>query len=99
MCSRTGTQRPVSEWLGLRGQRVLIAGGGGTIGEALVDGFLSVGSSVGVIDLDPSGMSGRVTATYAADLSEPAAARAAVAQVRDTLGGLDVFVHCVGINE
>ena len=41
----------------------------------------------------------RVAARHAADLSDPQAARGAVAAVRDALGGLDVFVHCVGIND
>ncbi len=92
----------MSDWLGLEGQRVLIAGGGGTIGRALVDGFLDVGATVAVIDVGEDAMAGlddRVALRHAADLSDAGAARAAVATVRDGLGGLDVFVHCVGIND
>jgi NAD(P)-dependent dehydrogenase (short-subunit alcohol dehydrogenase family) len=88
--------------LGLGDQRVLIAGGGGTIGRALVDGFIGVGATVAVVDLGVDAMEGlddRVALRHAADLSDGAAARAAVATVRDGLGGLDVFVHCVGIND
>ena len=33
------------------------------------------------------------------DLRDPDAARGAVAGARERLGGLDVFVHCVGIND
>jgi len=92
----------VSDWLGLEGQRVLIAGGGGTIGRALVDGFASAGATVAITDVTDDAMTGleeQTAVRHAADLSDAAAARAAVANVRKDLGGLDVFVHCVGIND
>jgi gluconate 5-dehydrogenase len=92
----------VPDWLGLDGQRVLIAGGGGTIGRALVDGFATAGATVAVVDVNEDAMAGldeRVAVRHAADLSDASASRAAVATVRDGLGGLDVFVHCVGIND
>ena len=87
------------EWLGLAGQRVVVAGGAGTIGRALVSGFLDAGASVGVIDLHTEGVDARVGAIVQADLTEPDAARRSLAKVRDQLTGLDVFVHCVGIND
>ena len=87
------------DWLGLQGQRVVVAGGAGTIGRALVSGFVDSGASVGVIDLETSGIDSRVSATAQADLSDPAAARASLGAVRERLGGLDVLVHCVGIND
>jgi NAD(P)-dependent dehydrogenase (short-subunit alcohol dehydrogenase family) len=92
----------VSDWLGLTGQRVLIAGGGGTIGRALVDGFAIAGATVAVTDVTDEAMAeldDQAAVRHAADLSDPAAARDAVARTRDELGGLDVFVHCVGIND
>jgi gluconate 5-dehydrogenase len=92
----------VSDWLGLGGQRVLIAGGGGTIGRALVDGFAGAGATVAVVDVNEDAMAAledHAAVRQAADLSDAAAARAAVASVRDALGRLDVFVHCVGIND
>ncbi|HUO70930.1 MAG TPA: SDR family NAD(P)-dependent oxidoreductase [Solirubrobacteraceae bacterium] len=89
----------MSDWLGLRDQRVAVAGGCGTIGAALVEGFLDAGARVGVIDLSVASADGRVSATAQADLSDSSAARAAVADIRERLGRLDVFVHCVGINE
>jgi gluconate 5-dehydrogenase len=92
----------VSDWLGLTGQRVLIAGGGGTIGRALVDGFATAGATVAVVDVNADAMAGldeQAAVLHAADLSDAGAARSAVATVRDGLGGLDVFVHCVGIND
>lgn len=91
----------MSDWLGLEGQRVLIAGGGGTIGRALVDGFLDAGASVAVIDADVSAMSDRagLGPLVKADLRDPAACRAAVDEAATALGGIDVFVHAVGIND
>ena len=92
----------MSDWLGLAGRRVLIAGGGGTIGRALVDGFATAGATVAVVDLNDEAMAGleqQTAVRHAADLSDAAAARDAVAQTRDALQGLDVFVHCVGIND
>ncbi len=92
----------MSDWLGLTGQRVLIAGGGGTIGRALVDGFATAGATIAVVDVNDDAMAGlndQTVARHAADLSDAGAARAAVASARERLGGLDVFVHCVGIND
>src|SRR5579875_3338255 len=87
------------EWLGLAGQRVAVAGGAGTIGAAVVTGFLDAGASVGVLDLRTERVDSRVAVRVAADLSQPGPAQAAVADVRERLGGLEVFVHCVGIND
>ncbi|MBV9367967.1 MAG: hypothetical protein JOY89_27310, partial [Solirubrobacterales bacterium] len=70
------------DWLGLEGQRVAVAGGAGTIGRALVSGFVDAGASVGVLDLDTSGVDSRVSATAQADLSDPDAARASLGVVR-----------------
>jgi NAD(P)-dependent dehydrogenase (short-subunit alcohol dehydrogenase family) len=92
----------VSDWLGLTGQRVLIAGGGGTIGRALVEGFATAGATVAVTDVNDQAMAGmdeQTAVRHATDLSDAASARAAVKRTRDELGGLDVFVHCVGVND
>jgi gluconate 5-dehydrogenase len=87
------------DWLGLGGQRVVVAGGAGTIGSAIVSGFADAGASVGVIDLDVANVDPRVSATARADLSDGDAARGSLRSVMDQLGGLDVLVHCVGIND
>jgi len=55
-----------------------------------------------VIDVSADGLARldrRVGTRREADLSDAAASRAAVAGVRDDLGGLDVFVHCVAVND
>ena len=92
----------MGEWLGLAGARALVAGGAGTIGAALVGGLLETGASVGVIDasiqrLDQ--LDERVAVKLHTDLSQGDAARRALAAARESLGGLDVFIHCVGIND
>jgi gluconate 5-dehydrogenase len=90
------------DWLGLGGQRVVIAGGAGTLGRALVGGFADAGAQVGVIDLDPAQLGDlgeRVVVSVAADLRDAEACRAAVAEAREALGGIDVLVHCVGVND
>lgn len=88
------------DWLGLTGQKVLVAGGAGTLGAALVEGFLDAGAEVAVVDASAEGLAALPAgvAGEQADLRDPAACRAAVAAARERLGGLDVFVHCVGIN-
>ena len=102
MYSPTAKRRRMPDWLGLDAQRVLVAGGAGTLGAALVGGFLDAGATVGVIDVSADAMAAldpRVTVRLQADLSGAATARAAVTGARQELGGLDAFVHCVGIND
>lgn len=95
----------MSDWLGLTGQKALIAGAG-TLGGALAQGFVEAGAEVAVADVSAdrlselapgAGLSG--DRLIAADLSSPSAARRAVESGRSALGGIDVFVHCVGIND
>lgn len=90
----------MADWLGLDGRRVLIAGGAGTIGRALVEGFAGVGARVAAIDRSGEPLDlVPAESKIAADLRDQDASRAAVAQARDALGGLDVFVHCAGVND
>jgi len=89
----------LSDWLGLAGSRALVAGGAGTIGSAVVSGLLDAGAALAVLDLGVGGVDPRVKVAFEADLSIAGAGRAAVASARDQLGGLDIFVHCVGIND
>lgn len=93
----------MSEWLGLAGQRVVLAGAGG-IGVACFTAFLDAGARVAVIDND-QGAVDRLCADHpgqahpvTADLTDPAVARAAADEAIAVLGGVDVFVHAVGVN-
>jgi len=95
----------MSDWLGLAGRRVVVAGGG-TLGGALVDGFTAAGAEVAVIDVSAErlaelGADGGVPASrqITADLAGPEAAAAAIDKAHRALGGLDVFVHSVGVND
>ena len=78
-------------WLGLEGQRVAVAGGAGSFGAAIAAAFREHGASVAVIDVQGG-------EHIQADLRDPAAARGAMEEAERRLGGLDVFVHSVGIN-
>ena len=96
----------MSDWLGLEERRAVVAGGGGTLGAAIVEGLLDAGAQVGVIDLDSeridqlnTALGGRLQSTAAADLRDAASCRQAIADTRALLGGIDVAVHCVGIND
>jgi NAD(P)-dependent dehydrogenase (short-subunit alcohol dehydrogenase family) len=78
-------------WLGLEGRKVVVAGGAGGFGSALVTAFGEQGAHVETIDAAPG-------EHIVADLRDGDAARAAMAEAGERLGGLDVFVHSVGIN-
>jgi NAD(P)-dependent dehydrogenase (short-subunit alcohol dehydrogenase family) len=101
------TAGPGADWLGLRGSRVLVAGGGG-IGGACALAYAAAGSSVGVIDRDPrvlDTIDAKFTAAGAsveliqADLTEHGSGARVVAEAVRRLGGLDVLLHAVGIND
>ncbi|HVP01680.1 MAG TPA: SDR family oxidoreductase [Solirubrobacteraceae bacterium] len=71
---------------------MVVAGGAGSFGAAIADAFRGAGSTVAVIDVQPGDH-------IQADLRDPRAARAAMADAAGQLGGgIDVFVHSVGIN-
>lgn len=89
----------MSDWLGLNGQRVLIAGAGG-IGSALSAAFADANAKVVVADVNPAGLAAldpRVTALEV-DLSATAGCDDAVERTKAELGGLDILVHAVGVN-
>jgi gluconate 5-dehydrogenase len=78
-------------WLGLEDQRVVVAGGAGSFGAAITEAFEGMGAHAAVIDAQPG-------EHIQADLRDPGAARAAMQEAEERLGGIDVFVHSVGIN-
>lgn len=92
-------------WLGLEGARVLVGGAGG-IGAACADAFAEHGASVLVIDRDADRLAalGKRTGqpplhVRVTDLTAKGSGADAVAEAVRALGGLDVVVHCIGINE
>ena len=79
----------------LSGRRVLVTGGASGIGASIVEHFAAQGSHVGFLDLDEAAAEtllarlpaeGRVRFA-AVDLRDIAALRAAIARLRDELGG------------
>ncbi|WP_247828309.1 SDR family NAD(P)-dependent oxidoreductase [Arthrobacter antioxidans] len=90
---------PLADWLGLKDQRVLVAGAGG-IGAACTEAFLEAGARLVVADqsaerlADFAGTAG----TVAADLTTTSGCEQAVHAAQTELGGLDILVHAVGIN-
>lgn len=94
-------------WLGLAGARVLVAGAGG-IGGACALAYADAGADVLVVDRDPAALSrlagdaeanGARIDTLAADLTERNAGARVVDEAISRLGGLDVLLHAVGIND
>ncbi len=78
---------------GYAGQRVLVAGGGGAgMGAATVAGLVALGAEVHVIDRKPPPVA--VASHQTADLADPDATAAAVAQVGGTLHAL---FNCAGL--
>lgn len=98
----------MTDWLGLRDRAALVAGAGG-IGAAVALALARAGARVVVTDVDEQrlgtlvrdvGAEGGVELkTVAADLTSAPAARRAVDDAAAMLGGLDVFVHAVGVND
>lgn len=87
------------------GTRALVAGAGG-IGAAVSTALAEAGARVLVLDVDetklgklPQGTGTGSVNGLAADLTSSAACRTAVDRSVRLLGGLDVFVHAVGVND
>lgn len=91
----------MDDWLGLAGTRTIIAGAG-SLGRALAQAFLAAGAEVCAIDITEEHLAALglpAERAIAADLSVAEGAVRAIEAGRDALGGLDVFVHGVGIND
>lgn len=90
--------------LGLTNSRVVILGGGG-LGGACARGFLAAGARVAVIDHNQAGLDQLAGQAQSASLAtiagDAASEHSCVKLVEDAgaaLGGLDVFVHALGVN-
>jgi gluconate 5-dehydrogenase len=91
----------MSDWLGLAGRRAIVAGAGG-IGATLAGALAEAGAQVAVLDLDKEHLA-EVAAEgvhpVQADLTSAGSCRDAVAEAEKLLGGVDIFVHAVGMND
>jgi 2-keto-3-deoxy-L-fuconate dehydrogenase len=80
----------------LSGLRALVTGGASGIGRATAGLLADRGAGVAVLDLDPSSVDSPLRG-YAADVSDDASVRSAVAAAAHDLGGLDILVNNAGI--
>lgn len=96
-----------TDWLGLTGARVLVAGAGG-IGGACALAYARAGASVAVVDRSAAALAALAAEGDAdgvsyelieADLAEHGAGARVVDEAVERLGGLDVLLHAVGIND
>jgi NAD(P)-dependent dehydrogenase (short-subunit alcohol dehydrogenase family) len=85
--------RRLQELMDMTGRNAVVAGGAGNVGRAAVDALTELGARVAVIDRDE--LEG--IASFAADLADPGAARAAVDAAAAELGGIDVLVHSAAL--
>src|SRR3546814_6856656 len=87
----------------LKDRVVFVTGGGGGIGASIVEQFCRQGAKVGFVDIDEEGSAELVEAMAAAghgkppfvkcDLSDIAALRVAIGQVRAALGPITVLIN------
>jgi 3-oxoacyl-[acyl-carrier protein] reductase len=73
------------------GRRVVVTGGSSGIGKAIAEAFLANGDRVAV--LDRAGEDGAIRV----DVADEASVRAAFAEAREALGGIDVLVNSAGL--
>jgi gluconate 5-dehydrogenase len=91
----------MSDWLGLTGRRAVVAGAGG-IGATLAAALAGAGAEVAVLDRDEqrlAAIAGDHVHPIVADLTSGGACRDAMAGAEKVLGGVEVFVHAVGMND
>ncbi|MDJ0457687.1 SDR family NAD(P)-dependent oxidoreductase [Pseudarthrobacter phenanthrenivorans] len=74
-----------------KGRGVVVTGGSSGIGKAIAEAFLANGDRVAV--LDRAGGDG----TIQVDVADEASVRAAFAEARERLGGIDVLVNSAGL--
>src|SRR3954463_3991625 len=92
-------------WLELEGRRVLVVGAGG-LGAACAAEFAEAGVRLTVADVDKARLKSlrddarlAEATTLQADLTTAAACEALVRDTVAGLGGLDVVVHAIGMND
>jgi gluconate 5-dehydrogenase len=94
------------DWLNLAGRPALIAGGGG-LGGACALTLAGLGAQVLLVDSNDQQLesvwlqakeAGFEIDTMVTDLRDPQICRDVVAEVEDSFGGLDIFLHALGGN-
>jgi NAD(P)-dependent dehydrogenase (short-subunit alcohol dehydrogenase family) len=94
----------------LEGRKAVIVGGGGGIGGAIAHRFYAEGASVGIVDVNAAAAESRAEELRNApgtgrvfslgiDIGDPEAAKKAVEDTANALGGLDTTVHSAATRE
>ena len=91
----------IATYPSLRDRTVLVTGGGGGIGGAIVRHFVAQGSKVGFLDIDEIGSKALVAALEGegtvhferCDLTDIEALRAAIGRVRERLGPITILIN------
>jgi NAD(P)-dependent dehydrogenase (short-subunit alcohol dehydrogenase family) len=88
----------------LKGRAALVTGGAGHIAGAVCESLLELGSDVAFLDIDESACQSRAEELFQSgsgrvlplrcDLQSESATRAAVREAVESLGRLDIIVHC-----
>ena len=88
----------------LAGKKAIVTGGNGAIGRAIALQLANNGCAIAVLDRADSRdvceairSTGQEGTPVVADLSDPAAAKAAIARAVDRMGGLDILVNAAGV--
>jgi gluconate 5-dehydrogenase len=92
-------------WLGLHQRKALVFGAGG-LGAACAAGLAEAGAALAIVDADPGRLEAvqrhprcAAAVTIVADLTTAEACQRAVDEGVQRLGGLDLLVHAVGMND
>lgn len=81
----------------VKGKNVLVAGGAGSLGAAIVAAMLERGANVAVVDVRlPSDAAGGIVAVQA-DLADDSAVGEALDAIETQLGKISVLVNCAGL--
>jgi NAD(P)-dependent dehydrogenase (short-subunit alcohol dehydrogenase family) len=89
----------------LENRVAVVNGGASGLGEAMAAGFAQAGAAVGVVDVNAEGAAavcasivdaGGTAAPFTADVTDSEAVDRVVAEVVDTLGGVDVLANSAG---
>lgn len=95
------------EKFSLEGRVALVTGGAGLLGEQFCHTLAAAGAAVAVVDLSPEGArrvaegiqaAGGQAHPYTVDITDPAAVRAAVDDIRTRWGRLDVLVNSAALD-
>lgn len=92
----------------LKGKAAIVTGGASGFGRGIVDAFVREGASVMIADIDGEAAaavvdelkaSGHTVEAMKVDVTDSVQVAAAVAQVRELLGGLDIMVANAGLGQ